>query len=266
MAWKRWIVGMALVGAVALLPRLAWAGRLEEVRARGEVRVCIWPEYFGITYRDPRTGSLSGIDIDLAREFAADLGVKPRFIDSSFAKLQENLTNDACDIAMHAVGVRADRRAFADFSAPYLVSGIYAVANRDNAAIRDWGDIDRPGHIVVVQKGTYMEPVMRGDLRQARLEVVDDFKAREREVESGRADVFMTDFPYGHRMVTLTPWARLLAPPEPLAPTPYAYAVPKGDPAWLARVDAFVAAIKRDGRLRHYAERHGLLPIVASGE
>ncbi len=239
-------------------------GRLDAVRAAGELRVCIWPDYFTISYRNPRTGQLEGVDIDMARAFAESLGVKVAFVDSSFAKLVENMTNGACDVAMHAVGVRPDRAEHMDFTRPHLSSGIYAVAMKDNAAITAWADIDRPGNVVVVQKGTYMEPVMRDHLKAARLTVVDDFKAREQEVQSGRADVFMTDFPYGRRMATLTDWAKLLEPPRPLAPTPYAYAAPKGDPEWLATIDAFVAAVKADGRLRAAAERHGLAPIVVA--
>lgn len=237
--------------------------RLTVVQTTREVRVCIWPDYFAITYRNPLTGNLEGIDIDMAEEFAKSLGVKPTFVESSFAQLIENMENNRCDIAMHGVGVREDRAAHMDFSAPHLVSGIYAITMKSNQSIQTWNDIDRQGNIVVVQKGTYMEPVMRDYLKQADLTTVNDFKGREQEVQSGRADVFMTDFPYGRRMASLTTWARLIEPPEPLAPTPYAYAVPKGDSEWLDTVNAFVKAIKADGRLAAAAERHGLTPIVA---
>jgi ABC-type amino acid transport substrate-binding protein len=238
-------------------------GRLETIQARGALRVCIWPNYYSISFRNPRTGLLEGVDIDMARAFANDLGVAVHFVDSSFAELIAAMTEDRCDIAMHGVGVRADRADHMAFSDPHLISGIYAVTPLEHPSIKTWADIDQPGHIVVVQKGTYMEPEMRRYLKAADLAVVDAFLAREQEVQSGRADVFMTDFPYGKRMADLTDWARLLAPPEPLAPTPYAFAVPKGEPAWLARVNAFVAAVKADGRLRAAAERHGLLPILA---
>lgn len=241
------------------------ASHLQAIELRQTVRVCIWPGYYAITYRNPRNGTLEGIDIDLAKEFAHDLGVSVTFVDSSFPKLVENLQNDVCDIAMHAVGVRPERQKVLDFSAPYLISGIYGVASRTHPTLKTWADIDKAGHVVVVQKGTYMEPVMRAMLKQATLKVVDQFQEREQEVESGRADVFMTDYPYGHKMATQTPWATLIEPPAPVAPTPYAYAVPKGDPSWLARVDSFVAAIKADGRLKKYAEKHGLLPIAALG-
>jgi len=239
------------------------ADRLRSIQERGTLRVCIWPGYFAISYRNPRSGELEGIDIDMARAFAADLGVDVTFVDSSFADLVRNMTTDACDISMHAVGVRPDRAEHMDFSEPHLVSGIYAVAPRMHRTISSWGDIDRDGHIVVVQKGTYMEPVMRDALRHAGLKVVDTFQAREQEVQAGRGDVFMTDYPYGQRMIRLSDWAQLIEPPRPIAPTPYAYAVPKGEPAWLERVNAFVRAAKADGRLARFAEKHGLTPIVA---
>ncbi|MGE0715873.1 MAG: amino acid ABC transporter substrate-binding protein, partial [Alphaproteobacteria bacterium] len=58
-------------------------------------------------------------------------------------------------------------------------------------------------------------------------------------------------------------WARVIEPPEPIAPTPYAYAVARGQPDWLAVIDRFVETVKRDGRLREAARRHGLEPILA---
>jgi len=239
------------------------ASRLDKIKATNNINVCIWPGYFAISYRNPRTSTLEGIDIDMAGEFAKFLGVELTFVDSSFAKLTQNMTNGSCDIAMHGVGVREDRKEFMDFSQPHLISGIYAVSMLSNTAITKWDDMDQEGNIIVVQKGTYMEPVMRDYLKKAELSVVDSFKAREQEVESGRADVFMTDFPYGRRMVSLTKWARLMEPKEVLAPTPYAYAVPKNEPQWLAKVNEFLAKVKSDGRLNASAAKHGLTPIVA---
>ena len=116
--------------------------------------------------------------------------------------------------------------------------------------------------VVAVQAGTFMEPVMRAELRRAKLLVVHPPGTRERELESGRADVFMTDYPYSRRLLDNADWATLVAPPKPFHVLPYGYAVKRGDPAWLARMDDFVARIKRDGRLREAAARHGLSAIV----
>lgn len=253
---------LALCHAAPL--QAASAGRLERVLQTGKLRVCIWPDYYAVTYRNPRTGQLSGIDIDMARELARDLGqgVGVEFVDSAFSRLVDDLTGDRCDIAMFAIGITAPRAARLRFTRPYLRSDIYAVTTRSNGRVREWRDIDRSGVVVAVHKGTYHEPVMREKLRHATLLVADTPFAREQEVESGRADVFMTDYPYSRRMLVNAHWARLVAPPSPYHLTSYAYAVAPGDDGWFLAAERFVAAIKRDGRLLAAARRHQLHPIV----
>jgi ABC-type amino acid transport substrate-binding protein len=117
--------------------------------------------------------------------------------------------------------------------------------------------------VVAVARGTLHEPVMKSKLKAAQLLVLDTPFAREQEVQSGRADVFMTDYPYSQRFMANADWARLVAPPGKYHITPYAYAVKPGDDAWHARLEQFVSDIKRDGRLLVSAKHHKLDPIVA---
>lgn len=236
---------------------------LARVAAARQVKVCIWPDYYSITYRDPRTGQLSGIDIDMAQELAKDLGVAARFVDSSFATLVEDLLAERCDVAMFAVGITPGRAQKLRFTQPHLASDIYAVSAKANRRLKGWDDIDQPGTVVAVAAGTLHEPVMKDKLKAARLLVLDTPFAREQEVQAGRADVFMTDYPYSQRFLANADWARLVAPPARYHVTPYGYAVKPGDQAWLARLERFVADVKRDGRLRAAARRHRLEPIVA---
>jgi cyclohexadienyl dehydratase len=234
----------------------------QRVRATLTLRVCIWPDYFGVSYRDPRTGLLTGIDIDLSRHLAEDLGVKVRYVDSSFPALVEDVLGDRCDLAMFAVGVLPQRAAHLWFTRPYLASGIYGVTTRSNRVVSRWSDIDRPGVAVAVAAGTFMEPVMKAELKQARLISIKPPDTRERELEAGRVDVFMTDFPYSRRLIAQADWAVLVEPPEPFHVVPYAIALKPGDEAWRATLDRFVARIQNDGRLMAAAVRHGLQPIV----
>jgi len=233
----------------------------ERVQAAGAVRVCIWPDYYGITWRNPRTQQLTGLDIELSAAFAQDLGVKLQYVESSFPRLIDDLLADRCDVSMHAVAVLPARAEKLRFSQPYLRSDIYAVVTR-SGRVKAWDDIDKPGMLVAVQAGTFMEPVMAGALKQARMVVIKPPQTREQELEAGRVDVFMTDYPYSRRLLDSADWARLIAPPKPFHMLPYAYAVKPGDETWLKRVDEFVAAIKRDGRLDAAARRHGLSEVV----
>ncbi|MBP9714785.1 MAG: amino acid ABC transporter substrate-binding protein [Sterolibacterium sp.] len=236
---------------------------LTRIAAAKSVRVCIWPDYFGISYRNPKTQQLSGIDIDMAHELGKDLGVAIEFVDSSFAKLIDDVTQDRCDVAMFAIGITPIRAEKLRFTKPHLASDIYAITSKTNRRIKDWGDIDKAGSVVAVQKGTLHEPVMKEKLKNAQLVVLETPHAREQEVQSGRADVFITDYPYSQRFLVNAEWARLLAPPSTHHITPYAYAMKPGDDVWHARMERFVNDVKRDGRLLNAAKTHKLTPIVA---
>jgi ABC-type amino acid transport substrate-binding protein len=236
--------------------------RLERVQTAKKVRVCIWPDYFGISLRSPKTQQLAGIDSDLALELGKDLGVSVEYVDSSFAKLVTDVAGDRCDVAMFGVGVTPARAEKLRFTQPTMASDIYAITTRSNRRMKTWEDIDKAGSVVTVMKGTLHEPVMRERLKAATLLVVDTPMAREQEVEAGRADVFMTDFPYSRRMLETTDWARLISPPVAYHMTNYAYAVAQGDDKWFARMEQFVRDIKRDGRLLTAASRYKLDPII----
>jgi cyclohexadienyl dehydratase len=163
---------------------------------------------------------------------------------------------------MFAVGITPQRTQSLRFSRPYLESDIYAVTTRSSRVVQRWQDLDKPGVRIAVQAGTFMEPVMSNALKHANLVVVRPPETRERELEAGRVDAFMTDYPYSRRLLDNADWARLVAPPSPFFVLPYAYAVKPGDPAWLSTVDDFVARIQKDGRLQAAAKRHGLSAIV----
>jgi cyclohexadienyl dehydratase len=256
----------AFLMAAGVLPSIAepsGTSHLERITADKVVRVCIWPDYYGITYRNPKTMQLSGLDIDMAEALGKDLGVAVQFVDSSFAKLIDDITQDRCDVAMFAVGVTPARTEKLRFTQAHLVSDIYAITTKTNRRIKDWADIDKTSTVVAVQKGTLHEGAMKSKLKNAQLLVLDTPFAREQEVQSGRADVFMTDYPYSQRFMANADWARLVASPTVYHTTPYAYAMRPGDDAWHARMERFVADVKRDGRLLAAAKAHKLSPIVA---
>lgn len=253
-----WLLLASLCGLGA-----AVAGEVQDrVQARGEIKVCIWPDYQRISFRDPRSGQLGGLDIDLATALASDLRLKLQFVDSSFVTLIQDLHADRCDVAMFGIAMLPQRMERLQFSTPYLQSDIYAVTTRTSRIIRQWSDIDQPGVLVGVQAGTFMEHALRLSLRRAGLVSIQLPQTRERELIAGRVDVFMTDYPYGRALIENTEWAALLPPPAPFHVLPYAHASKPGDAEWRATLNAFVARIRQDGRLETAARRHGLESIV----
>ncbi|PLY08538.1 MAG: amino acid ABC transporter substrate-binding protein [Arcobacter sp.] len=236
--------------------------KLETIMKENRLKVCIWPGYYGISYLDPRTQELAGIDSDLAKELAKDLKVDLEYVQSSFATLIKDIDENKCDIAMFAIGNTPSRREKIRFTTPHLSSDIYAITTKSNNKIQTWDDLDKKGNILAVAKGTYHEPIMKEKLENAELLVVNGFKAREQEVLSGRADAFMTDYPFGKRMLAKTDWAKLIIPQKEYYKTPYAWAMAYGNDKFYERVEKFISDIKKDGRLLKLSKNNGLEAIA----
>ena len=262
----RFLVALVILFALSslLLSQKSHAAsdREQQIVDSGKLRVCIWPDYFSISYKNKKTGELEGIDIGLSQEFAKDLGVTVEYVPTHFGIFMNDIEQDKCDLAMFGVGKTEARAKRIDYSQAYLSSGMYGIANKTNPIVNSWESMDQPGVVVCVQKGTYMEGAMRNSLKNAELMTVVKHSQREVEVRSGRADVFITDYPYGQKMIKVYDWAQLLTPKSETEQFQYAYAVKKDQPEWLERVNQFVTDIKADGRLKQYAEQNNLLPIA----
>lgn len=255
------VAGVATLVSAAPAPVQA-ADRLAAIKQAGIVRVCIWPDYYSITYRDKNNGQLIGLDIEMARELGRELGVTVQFVDSSFAKLIENLTTHQCDVAMHGVSNTPARAQQLNFSRPYMRSDIYLMTTRSNRVIKSWDDMDKPGAVIGVAAGTVAEPLLKERLKNAQVVAIRAPMTREQELEAGRIDAFTTDWAYSRRMLDHANWVKMIMPPKPFYQSDYAYATAKDDPIWSQRVDQFVASIQRDGRLLESAKRYRLDPVI----
>ncbi|MFZ0854157.1 MAG: ABC transporter substrate-binding protein [Hyphomicrobiaceae bacterium] len=236
--------------------------RLYEVTKNKKLRVCQYPLYYSISFRNPTSGKIEGIDADLAVELAKELGAELEIVESGFATFIADLQANKCEIGMFGVGATLKRGQAVEFSKPYLITNIYAVT-RKGGKIKAWEDIDQKGIKAAVSLGSYIEVFMKNYLKNAEVVSVAPPNTREAELVAQRVDVIMTDFPTAIKVTDEFDWAAYLLPKEKLAVTPYAYVVPPGDQIWLNFINLFVDTIKLDGRLMHYAKKHQLDPIVA---
>ena len=78
-------IGLAasVLGWIAPAAAQQTESRLYEVTKNRTLRVCIYPGYFAIAYRDPATSKLTGIDIDLSQELGKELGAEVIFDSAS---------------------------------------------------------------------------------------------------------------------------------------------------------------------------------------
>jgi polar amino acid transport system substrate-binding protein len=135
-------------------------------------------------------GGVGGVSVDLARAFAAVLGVELELVVVDAAgKSVDVVAAEQADIGFFAIDpVRAADIAF---SGPYvLIEGCYLVG--EASPIRTNGDVDRAGHRVVVGKGSAYDLYLTRTLRHAQIErsptsptVVDTFLERGADVAAG---------------------------------------------------------------------------------
>lgn len=260
--------GLFLISVCLGLPIIAQTAlaqtspTLDAIRANQLLRACILPDYYGITYRHPLNKMLTGLDIDLSEAFARELGVPLRYVNTGLQTLIEDLQSNICDIAMFALAETDERRQHLVFSIPYLEGDVYAVSHRGSTVVHTWDDIDKRGVRVAVAAGSVFEALTINTLKHAERVVITPPMSQERELQSGRVDVFLTNFTYSRRLAAGSDWARLIAPSTPFHDIPYAYAMKQGDPHWVAQVNAFVTAAKQDGRLMRAARKAGLEEMV----
>jgi cyclohexadienyl dehydratase len=256
----------AVLLAVGFLTTPAMAqqlqSRLFEVTRSKALRVCQFPLYYSISFRDPKSGEIVGIDADLAKELAKELDAKLEIVESGFGTFIADLQANKCEIGMFGVGASLKRAQAVEFSKPYLVTNIYGVTRKDSS-IKSWADVDKPGVKAAVSLGSFIEPFMKSYLKNAEVVSVAPPNTREAELVARRVDIIMTDYPTAVKVTDEFDWAVTILPNEKLAITPYAYVVPQGDQIWLNFINLFVDTIKLDGRLMMYAKKHKLDPIVA---
>jgi polar amino acid transport system substrate-binding protein len=200
-------------------------------------------------------GQPFGVSIDLAREFAARLGVQVELVVFDAAgKSVEAVTQEQADFGFFAVD--PVRGAGISFTAPYvLIEGAYMV--RDGSPLRDNAEVDRAGNRVVVGKGSAYDLHLTRELKAAQIvraptspTVVDTFIEQGAEVAAGVKQQLEAD-------AARLPGLRLL--PGRFMVIQQAMGLPKGRGGGAAAVlRDFVEDMKASGFVAEALQRHGI--------
>jgi cyclohexadienyl dehydratase len=183
-----------LAGLALGVPGAAEASRLDEILARGVLRVGTTGDYRPFTALDRASGAYSGLDIDLARSLGAALGVKVEFEATSWPSLGRDFDAGAFDIAMGGVSVTLERARKGFFSAPYLREGKTPIARcQDVDKFQTLARIDRPEVKVIANPGGTNERFDRAHLQAAQIVLHADNTTIFDALAGGEADLMITD-------------------------------------------------------------------------
>ncbi|MER5437211.1 transporter substrate-binding domain-containing protein [Streptomyces sp. NPDC002790] len=229
------------------------ASLLDSVPKSVVLRVCTTGDYKPFTYKDPKDGSYSGIDIDMAKELAKSLDAKATWVDTTWADLSGDLAAGKCDVAVGGVSITLPRARQVYFSEPTREDGktpIVRCADKDK--YQTLKDIDQAGTTVVVNPGGTNEQFARANIKQATIKVHPDNRTIFDEIVAGRADVMMTDASETLYQSKLHPELCSIHPDKPFSFAEKAYATPRGDRDFHEYVDQFVHLATHDGTYKKY--------------
>jgi polar amino acid transport system substrate-binding protein len=204
--------------------------------------------------KDPATGEVRGVAMELAHALAARLGIAVVPVEyPSPPSVLDGLKTGAWDVGF--LGIDPARLAQADFSPPYLqVDSTYLVPA--GSAIRTSADADHPGVRIVVTRNSVEDFALTRMLKQAALVHVETISAGFDVVRAGNADVLAVPRPTALQFATRWPGSRVLE--DRFHTVFHGIAVPKGQAGRLAYVSDFIEEAKASGLVQQAVERAGL--------
>lgn len=239
--------GAALtVAAATSAPSAAQAASLQQVLNRGQLRVGIviaapW------ALRDADSGELTGFEVQVAKQLAADMGVKVEFVVYRFDQLIRAVESEEIDLVAAGLTITPERALHVNFSAPYATSGVGIATNVEaTAEVRRLEDLDDPAFTIAVLEGSTGEELAKRLLPRAELERFDTADAAAQALISGTVEVYLDEEPVPSFLALEHPGRIDVPVAKPLLETQSAFAIAKGDPDFVFFLNAWITSREAD--------------------
>jgi polar amino acid transport system substrate-binding protein len=244
------------IALVALLICLTCSG----ARAEDKVfKVGATPTGIPFTFLDTKTNTIQGVMVDLIQEIAKDAGFKVEIEGMTFSTLIPSLTANKIDIISAAMYITPARKEVIDFSGPVYTYGEGLIVPKSDG--KDYTKfVDLKGEAVGAQKGTaYVEPLQKTDLFSD-VKIYDNIPAILADVNTGRLKAGFADKPilaYNIKQGTF-PDVRLVDSYVSTITGSLGIGVRKSDGELLARIDASLEKLRKDGTVGKILAKWGL--------
>ena len=192
-------------------------------------------------------GELAGFEVDVAKQLAADMGVKAEILAYDFAKLIPALESGEIDIIAAGLAITPERALHVNFSQPYAESGIsIAAQSRSTASVARLEDLDKDSFTVAAVADSVAVELAKRVLPHAKLRVFENVDAASAALVRGEVDAYLEDEPVP-TFLALEHSATIDVPIDrPLLASRAGFAVNKGDPDFLAFLNAWITAREAD--------------------
>jgi len=228
----------------------------------GTLRVGINQGNFLVVTKEPASGELRGIAVDLARELGRRAGLPVEFITyASAGKMAEAVKTGAWDVAF--LGAEPERRNEISFTPAYLeIEATYLVPA--GSSIRAIAEVDRDGvRIAVAAKSAY-DLFLSRTLQRARLMRAEGIDASFKLFVADKLEALAGLRPRLVADAQLLPGSRILE--GRFTAIQQAIGTPRGRDAGATYLRGFIEDVKASGFVAQAMERHGVRGVsVAPG-
>jgi polar amino acid transport system substrate-binding protein len=231
--------------------------RVEDLAGTGKVRVGLFlPQYT----KDPTSGELKSAWVEVARAFAARIGVQLAIVEHSTPPdAIACLKAGACDLLFLPLDARAAN--FGDFSNP-IFQFDYTLLVPAESSISSVAGADRPGIRIAVVRNQASTIELSRQLKHAELVYAETPDSTFDLLRSGQADAMASTRFALLDFATQMPGARLLD--DRYGANINRMVVPKGKAGWLAYVNEFVEDAKASGLVQKAIERSGMRGVMVA--
>ena len=240
-------------------PTLSAAAKAE-LASTGALRVAVFTGNPVIGAKDKATGSLTGTTVELGRALSNQAGMPVTFVEyTAVAKMVEDAKTNAWDIAV--VAFDPARLGVLDFAPPHITVDLtYLVA--PGSAIRNVGDVDQPGVKITAARGAATALYLERTLKQAAVVPADNEPAAFNLIKDGKAQAYAQNRTMLIGLADGLPGARVLD--DRFSVAEMCIVLPKGRPAALEYVAAFVGQAKKSGVISRAIEAAGLRGVAVA--
>lgn len=233
--------------------------KLDEILEAGVLRVGTPGDFNPMTYINPDTGEYEGYYIDVAKDFAADMGVEVEWVATTWRDIVSGIAADRYDIATGA-SYNMGRATQGAFTLPIAQVGTVPMMLSANEGRFDgWESINREGVKVAVTLGTVFDEQARAFFPNAEIIAVESPARDFQEVLAGRADVSITSNIEAGSLIETYPDLRIVPIDAPRNNNANGMIVPRGDQVFLNYVNTWITMKEYAGYFDDLSEEWGLV-------
>lgn len=242
----------ALVLCAAACGPEAPASTLDRVVQRGFVRVGTTGNAYPFTWLNPKTNHYEGYDVDAARNLAAELGIRIKWIATDFETMVRDLRADRFDIAMGGINGNLERAKLVGVSNAYLVvTRTPVVRARDRDMLSSFEKVDQPGVTVGVSPGGTKENFARVIFQKAQVVTIPKGPEMPQELVEGNVDVLIMDDLEARTLTARFPTLTPVESDNPLFRVTLNYLTPRDDFLFRDWVDLWIDIMTLRGEFKN---------------